>query len=100
MDPEALHRRGLLNSIDRAFAEMIHRIQGENAPWVALAAGLVSRAAADGNVCLDLESIVDDGIPVPDGNGSLFLDISLERWRRLLNASTAVGNTNEKNPLI
>ncbi len=100
MDPEALHRRGLLNNIDRAFAEMIRRIQGKNAPWVALAAGLVSRAAADGNVCLDLESIVDDGIPVPDGNGSLFLDISLERWRRLLSASTAVGATNEKKPLI
>lgn len=100
MDPEALYKRGLLHSIDHAFAGLIRRIHGNGEPWVALAAGLVSRAAADGDVCLDLESMVDRGVPVSDGSGNIPLNISLKRWRRQLKASPAVGERDDKKPMI
>jgi exodeoxyribonuclease V alpha subunit len=100
MDSDQLYRIGVLNRIDRSFAAMLHRMEGNGDPWVALAAGLVSRAAADGNVCLDLASIVDDGIQPPDGGRSIPVDISLEGWRQRLLDSPAVGTTHDKKPLI
>lgn len=100
MDSDELYRQGVLHRIDRAFAAMMRRLDGNGDPWVALAAGLVSRAAANGNVCLDIESIANDGIQRPDGGRSLSLSISPERWRRQLRKSPVVGAEHDKKPLI
>ncbi len=100
MDPESLFQQGGLLRIDRVFASMIHRIDGKGDPWVALAAGLVSRAAADGDVCLDLESTIKNGIQTIDDNHRISVDITLERWRQALDGSFAVGKHGDKKPMI
>ncbi len=100
MDPDTLVQHGILSSIDLAFAAMIQRIDGGDDPWVAIAAGLVSRTAADGHVCLDLEAVVRDGFPVADGGRRIPVDISLERWRQALTESSVVGVEGQNYPMI
>jgi len=100
MDPEYLFQQGGLQRIDRAFAEMVHRISEKRNPWVTLAAGLVSRAAANGDVCLDLESISKNGMLTSNDNRRIPLDISLTKWRQLLKSSGVVGSDDDKKPMI
>lgn len=100
MNPDALAQQGVLHRIDHAFAAMIQRVDGSGDPWLALAAGLVSRAAADGDVCLDLETIVKEGIRNSDGSRRIPVNISLKRWRQVLSGSSVVGTVNEKKPMI
>lgn len=100
MDLEALFQQGVLNRIDRSFAAMIQRISGEPDPLVVLAAGLLSRAAAEGDVCLDLAALVNDGIRTDDPDRRVMLKVPLDKWRQLLADAPVVGGENEKNPII
>ena len=56
-DLTSLYHSGKLAEIDFHFADFIDRLDGYLTPDLALAAALVSRAAADGHVCLDLTSL-------------------------------------------
>ncbi len=100
MDIDTLYRDGLLNEIDRAFAQMVNRISEGDDPWVAVAAGLVSRSAANGDVCLDLDAITANGIPTADAGVQLPLPIPLKQWTARLLASSVVGCPFDNTPMI
>ena len=100
MDIDTLYREGVLSDIDRAFGQMIRRISNGDDPWVATAAGLVSRAAANGDVCLDLRAILVNGISGVDSSLRIPLSISLKQWTKRLLASSAIGTLNDKTPMI
>ncbi len=95
-----LYESGLINEIDRAFAEMLNRRLGGIEPWVALAAALVSRAAASGDVCLDLAALTREGFNASESQVVVPVEIPLERWIEKLSRSPAVGTLNEKKPMI
>lgn len=100
MDLDTLYDSGLLNDIDRAFGELIHRLSDTRDPWVALAAALVSRASAEGDACLDLAFICKHGIQSAETDRKIPLGISLGQWRNILSSSSVVGNKNDKTPMI
>lgn len=100
MDLDTLYNSGLLNEIDRAFGELIHRISETRDPWVALAAGLVSRASAEGDACLDLAFVCEHGIQAAETDRKIPLGISLGQWRNILSSSSVVGNKNDNTPMI
>jgi exodeoxyribonuclease V alpha subunit len=80
-----------LSALDRRFGEFIGAFSTPPDPPVVLAAALTSRAAARGDVCLDLARPAGLGLPaVPP----------LEDWMTALQRSPAVGTPGEKRPLI
>ncbi len=94
-----LKSTGLFSNIDIHFAGFIAGFSRDWRAEVFLAAALVSRATANGNICLNLE----------DGARSLFGENRemvepvcppAASWRRTLLASPAVGRPDEKCPLI
>jgi len=100
MNIDHLYKSGLINEIDRAFAEMLDRRLGGIEPWVALAAALVSRAAASGDVCLDLAVLTREGFYASDSQVVVPLEIPLGQWIEILSGSPAVGTQNENKPMI
>lgn len=100
MDLDSLYNSGLLNEIDRAFGELIQRLADTRDPWVALAGGLVSRASAEGDACLDLAFISEHGIQFAETDQNIPLGISLDQWRHILSASSVVGHKDDNTPMI
>ncbi len=100
IDIDSLYRDGVLSDIDRAFARMVHRISNSDDPWVGLAAGLVSRAAAKGDVCIDLQAILANGVSDTDTGPPVSLSISLKQWTQKLLASSVVGIQDDQTPMI
>ena len=97
--PEIKHA-GLFTEIDIHFAKFIARFSPDWNADIFLAAALVSRATADGNICLELEAAAEPGLlenrDMPD---KLHLP-SPTRWRQTLFSSPAVGRPGDKRPLI
>jgi len=95
-----LYQSGLINEIDRAFAQMIDRRLGGIDPMVSLAAVLVSRATASGDVCLDLAALAQEGFQPSESPTAVPVEISLGHWIERLSNSPAVGALNENKPMI
>jgi exodeoxyribonuclease V alpha subunit len=97
--PEIKHA-GIFTEIDIHFARFIARFSPEWNTDIFLAAALVSRATADGNICLELEAAAETALlenrDMPD---RLNLP-SPTQWRQTLFASPAVGRPGDKRPLI
>src|SRR5210317_508946 len=91
---------GLFSEIDIQFARFIARFSPDWNADIFLAAALVSRATADGNICLELEAATEPALlenrDIPD---KLYLP-SPTRWRQTLFSSPAVGRPGDKRPLI
>lgn len=91
--------QGLFEAIDAHFGRYLERLAGGKAPWLVLAAALVSRVSREGSVCLDLhdaagilrEASAGGEAPVPPAPAS---------WRELLLASPVVGTPGDYRPLI
>ncbi|MCJ8500554.1 exodeoxyribonuclease V subunit alpha [Desulfatitalea alkaliphila] len=89
-----------LRAIDRVFAKTVQRLGGCADPWVGLAAALVSRAAGQGHVCLDLDLAHAAALSAfPRWEGAAAPD-SPRRWRERLQACAAVGQGGAFRPLI
>lgn len=89
-----------LRAIDRVFAKTVQRLGGCADPWVGLAAALVSRAAGQGHVCLDLNLAHAAALAAfPRWEGAAAPD-SPHRWRERLQACAAVGRAGAFRPLI
>lgn len=89
-----------LRDIDRVFAKTVQRLGGCADPWVGLAAALVSRAAGQGHVCLDLDLAHAAALAAfPRWEGAAGPD-SPHRWRERLQACAAVGQAGAYRPLI
>jgi exodeoxyribonuclease V alpha subunit len=80
-----------LSALDRRFGEFIGAFSNPSDPLVALAAALTSRAAARGDVCLDLTNPLGPDLPAMPPP---------ESWIAALKRSPAIGNPGQKRPLI
>src|SRR5512136_2000579 len=80
-----------LSALDRRFAGFIGAFSNTPDPLVVLAAALTSRAAARGDVCLDLTD--------PTGLDPATLP-SRDEWVAALKRSPAVGRHGQKCPLV
>ena len=100
LDLNNLFNEKYIDSLGFAFGRLIQRLSGQADPWVALAAALVTRAGADGHVCLDLSRTVEEGILSADGQESLAPGTSAAQWRAHLSKCSAVGQPGEFKPLI
>lgn len=97
----------LLSSIDVIFARFLEKISGEQNPYLAVAAALLSKSVRDGNICLDLHDLpamntepyrYNNIMPIEDQNP---LAVSnLEDWQKGLRKSSVVGRPGEFKPLI
>ena len=101
MRPDNWSAQGLLNAIDRQFADLIVQLAGNRSSELWLGAALASNAVQRGNVCLDLKSAA--GMPwseeEPAANNHLVCP-SWEVWCGALTGAKPVGTPGEFKPLI
>jgi len=100
MNPEiidTLHAAGALSDLDRSFADLMMRLSGSGQGALALAAALVSRASAEGDICLELSNLA--GGPIPAGQ-TAFRCPALKQWISMLLESPVVGKPGDWRPLI
>ncbi|MGD8971577.1 MAG: exodeoxyribonuclease V subunit alpha, partial [Desulfobacterales bacterium] len=96
----ALYRNGQLVEIDLHFAEFLDRLGDHLVPNLALAAALVSRAAAAGHVCLDLKTLDRvELLEAREGRPAVICPAA-EDWLAGLRTSPVVGFPGERRPLI
>jgi exodeoxyribonuclease V alpha subunit len=85
---------------DAALVRALARLQGGDDAAVLLAAALVSRAASDGHVCIDLSRWAGQPWATDDAIGPGFTCPPLDTWCRRLQASLLVGEPTQWRPLI
>lgn len=96
----SLFKAGFFPEMSRHFIGFVERIEGAGEMAVLLAAGMVSRAAEAGHVCLDLTTVA--GQPVSSG-GAVDSDLvfpELGHWMTALRQSRVVGTPGDWRPLI
>lgn len=96
MDP-LISASGLFSAYDLHFARLVSRLGGAENHELALAAALVSRAAGNGDVCLDLNCCADRLIAE---SGTALAWPAVDRWIETLRESPAVGRPGERRPLV
>ena len=99
-DLTALYRSGQLTDIDVHFAGFIERLCGGGFSDVALAAALVSRAAGDGHVCIDVKQLAGAELLRPREGGPALTCPSAADWIGHLENSPVVGRPGDRRPLI
>jgi exodeoxyribonuclease V alpha subunit len=100
MNPElvdSLHAAGAISDLDRCFARLMVRLSTPGDGALALAAALVSRASAGGDICLDLARPA--GGPLSAAQAALRCP-ALEQWIPALRKSPVVGKPGDWRPLI
>ncbi|MFO7685170.1 MAG: exodeoxyribonuclease V subunit alpha [Desulfobacterales bacterium] len=99
-DLTSLCHSGQLAEIDLHFAAFVDRLGGHQDPAVALAAALVSRAAAGGHVCLDLKTLECTELLEAREDRPALVCPTAEDWQARLRASPVVGCPGDPTPLI
>ena len=96
----SLNNNNIFSGIDIHFARFILDFSNDRDPDIFLAAALVSRATASGDICLDLDSM-SETVPVEEGAGQdpIFYP-PVEKWRQKLEAHPTVGKPGDRCPLI
>ena len=94
---DSLHAEGAISHLDRVFARLMARLAGSGDGALELAAALVSRASAEGNICLDLAGLA--GGPAADAPCAPRCP-ALEPWVAALSRSAVVGAPGDWRPLI
>ena len=90
-----------LSAIDVHFATFISNCSRDHDEDLFLAAGLVSRATSQGDICLDLESVA--GLTLLDDPTDATRSVvcpQLKDWLRKLKGSPAVGSPGQIRPLV
>jgi exodeoxyribonuclease V alpha subunit len=95
-----LDNSGIFSEMDIHFARFILRFCVDPDPDIFLAAALVSRATANGDICLNLD-FMSETILLEEqaGHDPVFCPPSV-KWRQQLKAHTAVGKPGDRCPLI
>ena len=89
-----------LRAIDIHLARFLTKLSGRDRPEIFLAVFLVSAAAREGNVCLDLTSLAGRPILVDTPDSCPQIAPELEEWCRILRDSRIVGKPGDFTPLI
>jgi len=95
-----LYNRNILTNIDLHFGRFISKLSKNEDPDLFMAAALVSNAAGNGEVCLDLESFDEKMILEEDEGKKPVICPSLKSWLKILGASDVVGKPGDYRPLI
>lgn len=90
----------MLTLIDLHFGRFINRIAGSGDPDIFLAAALVSNAAGNGDVCLDLESFARIVIPEESEKSKPVVCPPLDIWLEKLGRVDVVGRPGDYRPLV
>lgn len=95
-----LYQRGIFSKINIHFAHFIANLCGDRDPDIFLAAALVSRAAENGDVCIDLNDSAEKVILEQyNGNDGLICP-KLDRWLEKMWTSPVTGRPGQRKPLI
>jgi exodeoxyribonuclease V alpha subunit len=95
-----LKATGIFSEIDMHFARFILGFSGDPDADIFLAAALVSRATAGGDICLDLDAVTD-GVLLKEQAGQVPLVCPPPvEWRQKLSAHPTVGHPGQRRPLI
>src|SRR5512137_2108869 len=94
---DRLQAAGFLSELDRGFACLVARLTGASDGSVVLAASLVSRASAEGNICLELAGFAGGSIPA--GQDPVRIP-DLSHWVQALASSPLVGAPGDWRPLV
>ena len=99
-DMRYLLEQGFFSELDIHFARIMTRLSGQEDEEVFLAAALVSRATAEGHVCLDLFTV--EGKPLSHGESTFdsFVCPKIPEWLDKLHSSSVVGRPGDYSPLI
>jgi exodeoxyribonuclease V alpha subunit len=95
-----LSTAGTFSRIDTHFARFILRFSADQDPNVYLAAALASRATANGDICVDLESMAETVLSEDPSALDPILSPPLDNWRQSLQTHPAVGKPGGRHPLI
>ncbi|MFH1176328.1 MAG: AAA family ATPase, partial [Acidobacteriota bacterium] len=97
---QALRVAGLLSPLDVHLARALGRLAGESDPDVLLAAALVSRQTAQGDVCLDLKAVGGAPLQRPEGGPTAWLCPEAGPWIEKLARSPLVSGSGGFTPLV
>ena len=103
MNHDALRRlqsSGLLAPLDVHFGRFMERFAGGDVPELILASALVSSAARQGHICLDLTRVAGQVIAAGEGGEEPARCPDLSSWCTRLGETQVVGRPGEYRPLI
>ena len=83
-------RQAGFSELSCQFAQFINRLNKNDDQLVAITAGLVSEAIAQGHVCLNLEQTTIEGLDLPP----------ISEWVQRLKQSSVIGEEGDYTPLI
>jgi len=95
-----LYNRNILTYIDIHFGSFINKLANNEDTNLFLAAALVSNAAGNGDVCLDLGLFAEKVILEEDEGKKPVACPSLKNWLKILGTSDVVGRPGNYRPLI
>ncbi|MEE4113910.1 MAG: exodeoxyribonuclease V subunit alpha [Desulfobacteraceae bacterium] len=96
----SLYNSKLFRDIDIALARLLARLAPNDPPGVALAALLVSRAAGEGHVCIDLHQWAGHALKASNESPPLGRCPDVESWIDQLRSSPMVGDADTHCPLV
>jgi len=95
-----LQETGLLTPLDVHFSRFMERLAGGDVPELILASALVSSAARQGHICLDLATVAGKVIVEGEGGEEPVRCPSLSPWCARLGETHVVGKPGEYRPLL
>ena len=95
-----LKTAGICSEIDIHFARFILAFSNDPDPDIFLAAALVSRATAGGDICLNLDAAADSVLRKEQAGEVTVICPPTIKWRRKLRAHPTVGHPGQRRPLI
>ena len=95
-----LNSAGIFSRIDIHFARFILDFSNDQDPDIFLAAALVSRATAGGDICLTLDAMSEAVLFEEQAGQNPVLCPAIDKWRQKLEAHPTIGKPGERCPLI
>ncbi len=99
-DIKLLDTDGVFSELDRHFAVLMTELSGNWSPELFLASALLSRAASEGHVCLDLADLAGSAFSPDTDTDYFFVLPELAKWKNCLESSGVVGRPGDYTPLV